>query len=80
LICIPTPEIIELRALLTKYLDVKKISLLEMQSLVGKFSFFGRAIRTSRAFTRRFYDAMACVKRSFYKIRITDNMREDMKI
>jgi len=72
LICIPTPKTIELRALLTKYLDVKKNSLL-------KLCFFGRAIRTSRAFTRRFYDAMAGVKRSFYKIRITDNMREDMK-
>jgi len=61
LICIPTPKIIELRALLTKYLDVKNISLLELQSLVGILCFFGRAIPTSRANTRRFYDAMAGV-------------------
>ena len=68
LIRIPTPKIIELRALLTKYLNVKKNSLLELQSLVGKLCFFGRAIRTSRAFTRRFYDAMAGVKKVSTKL------------
>jgi len=80
LIRIPQPKIIELQALLTQYLQSKKISLQDLQSLAGKLSFFGRAIRTSRAFTRRFYNAMAGVKKSFYKIRITDNMKEDIKI
>ena len=45
----------------------KKVTLKGLQSLVGKLSFFGKAIRSSRrAFLRRFYDAMAPLKKTYH--------------
>ena len=70
----------ELEVIIQGVLKKDKITLRDLQSLTGKLCFFAQAIRSSRAFLRRFYDAMAGVKREFYKIRITHGMREDLRM
>ena len=71
-------RIIEFRGILVDTLGKKKLTLKTLQSLVGKLSFIGKAIRSSRAFLRRFYDAMAPLKQSFHHLRITKEMRLDI--
>lgn len=80
LIRIPQHKIAELKSLILLYITRKKITLRDLQSLAGKFCFFGQAIRSSRAFLRRFYDAMSGIKHEFHKIRITEGMREDFRM
>ena len=77
---IPIHKIEELRQALHLMISLKKVSLRELQSLIGKLAFFGKAVRASRAFLRRFYDATANVQRAHHKIRITECIREDMKV
>jgi hypothetical protein len=79
-VCIPCHKLHELKALITAFLNRKKISLRDLQRLVGKLNFFGKAIRSSRAFLRRFYDAMMPLKKPYHMLRITRELREDLKV
>lgn len=77
---IPIKKIEELKSLLTVTIGQAKITLKNLQSLVGKLSFFSQAIRASRAFLRRFYDAMIPLKRPFHKLRLSNELKEDLKL
>lgn len=77
LVRVPLHKIEELLELLQSYASRKKMSLKELQSIVGKLSFVSRAVRSSRAFLRRFYDAMSGLKKPHYKLRINQELRAD---
>lgn len=78
LVQIPLHRIEELRDIITNILSRKKVSLREFQSIVGKLSFFSRAVRSSRAFLRRFYDVMVNITRAHHKLRITEAIKKDL--
>ena len=46
--------------------------------MTGKFFFFSRAVRSSRSFLRRFFDAMAPLKKPHHRLRLTKEMKEDI--
>ena len=75
---IPLQKLTVLRSIIDHIINQKKVILREFQSFVGKLSFFSRAVRSSRAFIRRFYDAMVMIKKPHHRIRITKEMREDL--
>ena len=77
---IPIQKIEELQSLLTGVLGKQKITLKDLQSLVGKLCFFCQAIRASRAFLRRFYDAMIPLKQPFHRLRLSKELKEDFKL
>lgn len=77
---IPSHKIVELSSLIQIFLNRKKVSLRELQSLVGKLNFFGQAIRSSRAFIRRFYDAMTPLKKPYHMLRLSREMKDDLSI
>ena len=77
---IPLHKIDELNAILLEMLGRKKVTLKEFQTLIGKLAFFSKAVRASRAFLRRFYDATMGIKRSHHKIRLTGDIRQDMLV
>ena len=77
---IPSHKIVELDSLIQTFLSRKKVSLREFQKLVGKLNFFGQAVRSSRAFLRRFYDVMIPLKRPFHMLRLTREIREDLQV
>ena len=56
----------------------KKITLKELQSLIGKLSFACKAILPGRAFIHRLIDATIGVKKPHFKVRITQNMVKDL--
>lgn len=79
-VSIPDEKLVELRRLLESFLDKKKVTLKMLQSLVGSLNFCSRAIPASRAFCRRFYDAMCGISKPHHFIRVTYPMKEDIKM
>ena len=77
---IPSHKVSELQTLIQQFLGKKKVSLREMQKLTGKLNFFGQAVRSSRAFIRRFYDAMIPLKKPGHMLRVTKEIREDLLV
>ena len=77
---IPLHRIDELRKLLEAMLSKRKVTLQVLQTLVGKLSFFSRAIRSSRAFLRRFYDAMVPLKKPHHRLIINAELRQDLQL
>lgn len=76
---IPQNKVKELVQLLSYWVSKKKILLSALQAIVGKLNFFGKAIPGSRAFNRRFYNAMINLDKPYYHIRINRSMKEDMR-
>ena len=75
---IPQQKIDLLLSTLLVLVKQKRVSGRELESLIGMLNFFGKAIRSSRAFLRRFYDRLMGIKKTFYKVRISASLREDM--
>lgn len=75
---IPPSKLSELRLLLVEVLGQRRTTLRKFQALIGKLSFFSRAIRSSRAFLRRFYDIMSKIRKPHHRIRISGEVRHDI--
>lgn len=78
LVEIPVSKVQELKLLLQRWVTQKTILLSKLETLVGKLNFVSKAIPGCRAFCRRFYNVMSGVSSSYYHIRITNSIREDM--
>ncbi|XP_061194757.1 uncharacterized protein LOC133202910 [Saccostrea echinata] len=74
---IPEEKIIDLEKSLLEMLQKTKVTLRELQSLVGSLNFCAKAIPSARAFNRRFCDAMCGIKYSSHFIRVTKGMKSD---
>ena len=62
------------------YLSQNKITLQNLQSLVGSLNFFSKAIRSARAFNRRFYDLCAKAKLPHHLIRLNKEVKADIEV
>ena len=77
-ISIPEDKIADITLVLNDFLSRNKVLLKELQSLAGKLNFISRAVRGSRAFIRRFYDAMIGYTKPHHHIRLTKSIKEDI--
>ena len=77
---IPQDKITDYTQLVTSTLNKSKITLQELKSLLGKLQFSTCIITTGRAFLRRMYDLTKGIAKPFYFIRITKEVKEDLKI
>ena len=79
---IPQEKLEKLQNLLAPLLSAKKIRLKELESVVGLMAFCSRAIPSSRAFIRRFYDLIASVKskKPYHFVRINKEVKEDVRV
>lgn len=77
---IPSHRVDELTSLLINLMLKSKINLRELQRLIGKLCFFSKAIRSSRAFLRRFYDVSSGLKKPHHKIRVTRDLKSDASV
>ena len=62
MVLVPSEKLVKIRSILESMLHRKKVSIKELESLSGLLSYCSRAIPSSRAFIRRFYDLIASVK------------------
>jgi hypothetical protein len=58
----------------------KQISLRQLQSLIGLLNLTFQAAAPGRAFCRRLIDATCSAKKNLHKIRVSQSMREDIKV
>lgn len=75
---IPQDKLNEVKSKLHEILGKKKVTLRELQSLVGSLNFCARAIPPARAFNRRFCDAMRGIAHPGHFIRVSSEMKEDV--
>lgn len=78
---IPEDKLNDLKELVASLLNGrKKITLRQLQSLIGKLNFACRAIVPGRAFCRRLIDATRGVQKPHHHIRVTEDMRQDLLV
>lgn len=75
---LPSDKLKELQAKMGFTLSRKKITLRDLQSLLGYLNFACRVIRPGRAFCRRLIDATVGIKKPHHKIRVKRSMRADL--
>lgn len=76
----PVSKIIELRSKITLVLNRSKVTLQEMQSLIGSLSFACRAVKPGRAFIRRLINSTLGLKKKYHKVRVNSGMKNDLKM
>lgn len=80
MVLIPPEKISKLKTSLEFLLSRKKVTRKDLESVVGLMSFCSRAIPSSRAFLRRLYDLIAQVKEPFYRIRLGQELKSDIRM
>ena len=77
---IPLPKIEEITSKIQELLLREKCKLKQMQSLIGSLNFACRAIVPGRPFCRRLINATCGLKKPHHHLRITVEMKKDMKL
>ncbi|KAM4748928.1 uncharacterized protein WCC33_006337 [Rhinophrynus dorsalis] len=77
---LPLEKVLKARAAVVGMVGRQKVSLREMQGLLGLLNFASRVIPMGRIFSRRLERATVGVRRPLHKIRITRQLREDLKV
>ena len=77
---IPNDKLDKIKQQLISFLKSKKITLKFLQSLVGLLNFLSKAIPSGRAFSCRFYEAMAHAKKPHHFIKKSFGMDQDARI
>ena len=82
LVKIPVDKLQNLRSSIDALLhrQGKKITLRELQSMIGKLNFACRAVLPGRAFCRRLIDATCGVNKPYHRIRVSKEMAEDLYV
>lgn len=77
---LPDEKIAEIRERISVLLRLDKVSLREIQSIIGLLNFACQVIVPGRAFCRRLIDATCNVKKSWHKVRISKGMKKDLHV
>ena len=77
---LPQEKLSEFCNQLQATLQVKKLSLQELQSLIGSLSFVCQVVSPGRAFIRRLIDATVGIKKARYRIRVKHSMTLDVEM
>jgi hypothetical protein len=77
---LPNEKLFAINHILTVFMHSKKITLRQLQSLIGLLSFACQVVAPGRDFCRRLIDATCSVKKPHHKIRVSQAMREDIKV
>ena len=75
---VPPGKIVALQAKLSNVISKKKVTLRELQSVLGSLNFVCKAVRPGRAFLRRLFDLTRGVSIPHHRIRISSGAREDL--
>lgn len=75
---LPDDKVVKIRGLLTDFKCKKKVSLRDLQSLIGLLNFATQVVVPGRTFLRRLIDLTIGVKKPFYMIRLNNDARADL--
>ena len=77
---IPEEKLKAIQLQVESMLRAKKVTLRELQSLIGRMNFACRAIVPGRPFCRRLIDATKGIKRQHHRLRVTQSMKKDLEM
>ena len=77
---LPSGKLNELKQKITSCINKTKVTLRELQSLIGSINFVCQVIVPGRAFFRRLIVATCDVRRPHHKIRLSRGMKEDLRV
>ena len=76
----PSDKLVEIKNRLESCIGLKKVTLRELQSLIGLLNFACQVVAPGRAFRRRLIDATYKVNKPHHKIRVSNAMKEDLSV
>ena len=79
-VAVPEDKLSKIRAKVASSLLAAKLSLKELQSLIGSLSFICKAVSPGRAFIRRLIDLTIGVKKSWHQIKLTVGAKADLRM
>lgn len=77
---LPQNKVQALRSLLNMYRKQKKVTLRELQSLLGHLNFACRVIKPGRCFLRRLYDKTMGINSKHHYIKLNNDCRADIQL
>ena len=77
---LPNEKLVELKHTLELFVQSKKVTLRQLQSLIGLLNFACQVVLPGRAFCRRLIDATCNIRKPRHRIRVSKSMREDIKV
>ncbi len=79
-VSVPQEKLDKVKDKVQNAVTAEKLTLKELQSLIGSLSFICRAIAPGRAFLRRLIDLTCGVKHAWYKITLTKGAKADLRM
>ena len=76
---LPEVKLVNLRTQIRVLLQKKKVTLRELQEVVGHLNFACKVISPGRAFLRRLCDAMSGLKKPHHGHRLLSGMKDDLR-
>ena len=77
-VSIPQEKVKEVMDQMPRWCSRRTCTQVQLQSLVGKFTFFAKVIRPGRIFTRRLIDLIYTVRRPLHHITLTSAAKQDI--
>jgi hypothetical protein len=77
-LALPEKKFADLKVLIRSWDKRKKVTKLEVQTMVGKLNWAARVIRGGRTFSRRLIDMLRSVRESHHHVRVTAAARADL--
>ncbi|CAG2207794.1 unnamed protein product [Mytilus edulis] len=77
---LPNEKLVKLSQKIRDTLDSSKITLKDMQSLLGLLNFTCKVVAPGRTFCRRLINSTIGVRKSYYKIRVNKQMKADLEV
>ena len=77
---LPSDKPDKCRSLISEFLQRKKVTLKEVQSLTGLLNFAFSVVRPGRAFLRRLIDRTVGIRSPEHRIRLNKEVKQDLKL
>ena len=77
---IPDDKIVKFMNIIDEFLDSKSVTLRKLQSLTGMLNFTCSVIRPAKTFSRRLYNLTIGVSKPYYKIKLNQQVKGDLRI
>ncbi|XP_061196001.1 uncharacterized protein LOC133204278 [Saccostrea echinata] len=77
---LPLEKLNQLHGEIQYFLKAKKVSLREMQSLIGLLNFACKVVAPGQAFCRRLINSTIGITKQQHRIRVTKNIKADLKV
>lgn len=77
---LPSDKLDKLKSVINSFLSAKKVTLQELQSLIGLLNFACKVVAPGRAFCRRLINATIGISKPHHRIRLNNNIKQDLRI